>query len=60
MKEIRLAWSILGRTNHVREPTQNGLWMWATEENHQELRVIADVGNEVYGEGTHWIEEREA
>lgn len=60
MMEIRLAWSIVGRTDPTGRPIQAGLWQPDNAENRRTLQVIADSGNEAYGPGTHWIEEREA
>jgi hypothetical protein len=60
MKEIRLCWSVAGRTNQDGEPIQGGLWHPITDENMRDLEIVRAVGDEVYGEGTHWIEEREA
>ena len=60
MREIRLCWSIEGRENIVNEPIQGGLWMPMNEENANALQIICEEGNNAYGDGTHWIEEREA
>ena len=60
MKEIRLCWSIIGRESLVGEPIQGGLWHPETDETRHDLEIVRDCGNEQYGDGTHWIEEREA
>lgn len=60
MHEIRLCWNVVGRMNIIDEPIQAGLWMPDTAENRHDLEVIAESGNEVYGDGSHWIEERQA
>lgn len=60
MKEIRLCWSVIGRTNQAGEPIQGGLWHPKTEQTLRDLMIVMESGNKVYGEGTHWIEEREA
>jgi hypothetical protein len=60
MKEIRLCWSVIGRENIVGEEIQNGLWHPDTPDVRRDLELIRDAGNETYGPGTHWIEEREA
>lgn len=60
MTEIRLAWSVVGREDLTGRPIQAGLWQPDNEENRRTLQIIVDSGNETYGPGTHWIEEREA
>lgn len=58
--EILLGWSVVGRRNSANKPIQAGLWQPDTSENRKALNIIAESGNEAYGPGTHWIEEREA
>jgi hypothetical protein len=60
LKEIRLAWSISGRMSIIFVPINAGLWHPDNVENRANLEIIAEAGNFAYGEGTHWIEEREA
>ncbi len=60
MKEIRLAWSILGRTDLFGQPIQHGRWLYADAQAREDLDFSAEVGNEAYGLDTHWVEEREA
>lgn len=67
MKEIRLRWTE-GIANDDEQLTVEGvpahpggrLWCPDTSENRRTLEQVAAEGNEIYGEGTHWIEEREA
>jgi hypothetical protein len=59
MKEIRLCWAT-HVVHHEAQAKDGGLWTPATEEVRRDYQVIADVGNEVYGAGSHWIQEREA
>jgi hypothetical protein len=59
MREIRLRWS-KGQTGENGEPRDGGLWHPDTPENRETLEKVMDAGNETYGLGTHWIEEREA
>ncbi|MBT2326300.1 hypothetical protein J7E62_28645 [Variovorax paradoxus] len=67
MKEIRLRWSdgiakddeqltVVGVPVHP----GGGLWHPDTPENRRALEQVMAAGNETYGEGTHWIEERDA
>lgn len=58
--EIRMGWSVVGRRNAANKPIQAGLWQPDTPKNRKELALLADAGNEAYGPGTHWIEERAA
>lgn len=60
MKEIRLAWSIVGRLGLNDEPINGGLWHPDNSENRATLETVAEAGNETYGPDTHWIEERAA
>jgi hypothetical protein len=67
MKEIRLRWS----KGIVKDDEQltvdgapeypgGGLWHPDTPENRWMLEQVMAAGNETYGEGTHWLEERAA
>lgn len=60
MKEIRVAWSVVGRKSIANEEIQAGLWHPKTEQTMHDMEIVRDSGNEAYGPGTHWIEEREA
>lgn len=60
MTEIRVAWSVAGRTDQTGRPIQAGIWHPDNAENRRTLQAIVDAGNETYGPGTHWIEEHEA
>ena len=67
LKEIRLRWSdgiakddeqltVEGVPAHP----GGGLWHPDTFDNRRTLEHIMAAGNETYGDGTHWIEQREA
>ncbi len=58
MIEIRLRWT-KGQSKETGTPGV-GLWHPDTPENRETLRIVMWAGNETFGEGTHWIEEREA
>lgn len=60
MAEIRAAWRIAGRFDHMGQPVFAGLWHPDNAENRHTLVTLVEVGNEVYGAGSHWLEEREA
>ena len=59
MKEIRLCWAehVVHHEDRVKD---GGLWNPATEEARRDLQIVAEVGNEIYGAGSHWVDEREA
>ncbi len=59
MKEIRLCWAA-HVVHHEDELKDGGLWTPATEDARRDYQIVADAGNEVYGPGSHWVEEREA
>jgi hypothetical protein len=67
MKEVRQRWSD-GIARDDEQLTVEGLPAHPggglghpdTPENRRTLEQIMVAGNETYGEGTHWIEEREA
>ncbi|MDP9892617.1 hypothetical protein J2W32_000938 [Variovorax boronicumulans] len=57
MKEIRLGWSL--EVSHLKHQIQAAAsWKPETPALRRDLEIMAEVGNEVFGEGTHWIEER--
>ena len=60
MTEIRVRWNIVGRENRIYEEIFGGVWAPDTPENRQDYKTIVEVGCEVYGPGSHWLEEREA
>jgi len=63
MQEIRLRWSkgIERKLSDPIERTQGaGLWFPDNPENRSLLETIRECGVNAFGEGTHWIEERQA
>lgn len=60
MAEIRVAWQISGRFDQMGRPVFAGLWHPDNAYNRCMLETLVEVGNEVYGAGSHWLEEREA
>lgn len=60
LTEIRLGWNVVGRRDRSNQPIQGGLWQPDTPENRKALTIISESGNEAYGPGSHWIEERTA
>ncbi len=57
MMEIRLA-----RSDTVKDadgdPLKCGVWMMDTFKQRIHLETLATLGNERFGSGTHWVEER--
>lgn len=60
MKEIRVCWLLGLHEDDQGQPTDGGLWWPDTPENRRDLIIIVESGCEVAGEGSHWLEEREA
>jgi len=42
------------------EPTDGGIWFPDMPQAREELDILVEAGNEVIGEGSHWLEERQA
>jgi hypothetical protein len=66
VKEIRLNWSDdIARDDEQLTvkgvPVHPGgrLWYPDTPESRRTLEQMMAAGNETYGEGTHWVEDRE-
>jgi hypothetical protein len=60
MQEIRVCWLFGLHENQFGEPTDGGVWFPDTPESRKDLTIIVDAGNKVAGQGTHWLEERQA
>lgn len=56
-REVRVCW-IKGLA--PQGPQMGGLWHPDTPRNRIKLTAIMQVGNEIFGRGTHWLEERQA
>ncbi|WP_162594231.1 hypothetical protein [Variovorax sp. PBL-E5] len=56
-REVRVCW-IKGLAAHGTQ--MGGLWHPDTPKNRTKLTAIMQVGNEIFGRGTHWLEERQA
>lgn len=63
MQEIRLRWS-KGIERDPLDPVERtqgaGLWFPDTPENRAMVESVRSVAEATFGEGTHWIEERQA
>ena len=60
MREIRAAWLFGLQENEAGEPLAGGIWFPDTPQSRRDMEIIVEAGNEAAGEGTHWLEEREA
>jgi hypothetical protein len=60
MKEIRLNWVSTRKTTEDGQPVERGPWYPDTDASRRELGEILEAGLEVWGEGSHWILERES
>lgn len=58
MKEIRLGWSP-DVSHHEHDMRSYGSWTPFTAELRRDYEIVAETANEVFGEGSHWIEERQ-
>ncbi|WP_213957960.1 MULTISPECIES: hypothetical protein [unclassified Variovorax] len=59
MMEIRVRWS-RAQFDEDGQPVTSGLWIPDNPINRELAERMVRAGDEVYGEGTHWLEEREA
>ena len=59
MNEIRLCWVAIQPNGSNREPVECGEWRVATEATRRELEEILNARIRVWGEGSHWMQERE-
>ena len=59
MREIRLCWTAIRTTRIDGEIVECGSWCPDTEASRKELAEILDAGNQVWGQGSHWLQERE-
>lgn len=60
MKEIRVRWLLGLHETEDGRPLDGGIWFPDTPENRRDAEIIIESGCEVAGEGSHWLEEREA
>jgi hypothetical protein len=60
MNEIRVAWHFGLHESEQGEPIGGGVWFPDTPENRRDLIIVVEAGNEVAGDGSHWLEERVA
>ena len=60
MKEIRLRWHLGLHEDDDGNPTDGGIWFPDSPDNRDDLTIVMEEGNRVAGEGSHWLEEREA
>jgi hypothetical protein len=59
MTEIRICWSKAVSFTKL-SGSGGGLWLPETPKNREELEAYVEAGNHGFGQGTHWIERRQA
>jgi hypothetical protein len=59
MTEIRLRWSDEVPQEDLGD-SRGGLWVPDTPRNRERLSRAIELANSLYGQATHWIEERQA
>ncbi|MDP9898947.1 GGDEF domain-containing protein [Variovorax ginsengisoli] len=58
MKEIRLSWS--PDVSHQEHDMRSyGNWTPFAAELRRDYEIVAETANEIFGEGSHWVEERQ-
>jgi hypothetical protein len=60
MRDIRLRWVSIREMTIDSQPVESGPWCSDTVASRHELGAILEVGQQEWGEGSHWIEERES
>ena len=60
MKEIRVRWRLGLHEDDDSNPIDGGIWFPDSADNRGDLMIVVEEGNRVAGEGSHWLEEREA
>jgi hypothetical protein len=58
MTEIRVCQGSVDISKRVNQSLKFGAWHPDSPKNRRTLRIIVDLGNEMDGPGTHWVEER--
>jgi len=58
VKQIRLCWT--AQVSHIKHEIQTTAdWTVLTPYLRRDYEIMVRAGNEVFGAGTHWIEERD-
>ena len=59
MKEIRLCWTAIRKEHTDDEVIECGPWYPDNEASRTQLMEILEAGLQVWGDGSHWIQEHE-
>ena len=60
MKEIRVRRHMGLHADDAGEPLDGGVWFPDSPANRRHMLIIIEEGNRGGGDGSHWLEEREA
>jgi len=60
MKEIRVRWRLGLHEDDQGTATDGGTWFPDSPDARRDLTIIIEEGIKVAGDGSHWLEEREA
>lgn len=60
MIEIRVRWRLGLHEDDWGNQTDGGVWFPDVADTRRELDILVEAGNEFMGEGSHWLEERQA
>ncbi|ROR24938.1 hypothetical protein EC845_0972 [Comamonas sp. BIGb0124] len=60
MKQIRIRWSIEGRSDVRGHSLHVTRWMESTASARANLDAMAHAACEIHGQGTHWVEVRDS
>lgn len=60
MKENRLCWSAPIVHQEDAEEHDGAVWHLDSPDNRETLKIVMECGNQIYGPGSYWLEEREA
>lgn len=59
LRQIRICWAT-DIAHHDEDVHESNLWTPETLETRDAYLLLVKAGNERYGRGTHWLEERDA
>jgi hypothetical protein len=59
VNEIRICWTQEVSATKL-SGSEGGLWLPETPKNREDLEVFVEAANQGFGQGSHWIERREA
>jgi len=60
MREIRVRWHLGLHEDDQATASDGGIWFPDSPDTRRDLTIIVEEGNRTAGDGSHWLEEREA